>query len=127
MSKVEFQIEYLLKNASLPILWNTVGTPLGLSEWFADDVSADNDNYVFYWEKHPQTAKLIGKKQHDYIRFQWEEDEDTDYFFEIRITTIELTKDLILTVTDFAEEDEMEDLKLLWNHQIDALKRKTGL
>ena len=47
MKKKRFNIEYPLNNASLPVLWNSVGTPLGLSEWFADGVTVDGNEYTF--------------------------------------------------------------------------------
>ncbi|MDO9152396.1 MAG: START-like domain-containing protein, partial [Paludibacter sp.] len=39
MKKIKFEIEYTLKKGSLPILWNSISTPLGLSEWFSDGVT----------------------------------------------------------------------------------------
>jgi len=127
MRKVEFNIEYPLKKGSQTILWNSIGKSLGLSEWFADDVSVEDDQYTFVWDKHEQIAALQQIKPGFYIRFQWEEDEGTDAFFELKIITVELTGELILSVTDFAEADEVEDAKLLWNHQVEVLRRKTGM
>ena len=58
MKKKKINIEYPLSNASLSVLWNSVGTPLGLSEWFADGVTVDGDEYTFCWEQYEQTAIL---------------------------------------------------------------------
>ena len=58
------------------------------------------------------------------IKFQWDEDEDTDYFFELRIQFDEITKDVSLIVTDFADEDEVEESKMLWTNQIADLKKE---
>lgn len=127
MRKLPFNIEYQLKTSSLPVLWNSVGTPLGLSEWFADGVTVDNNEYTFVWEKHEQVAELLQVKPLSFIRFRWTEDEGTDAYFEIKIQTVELTGELVLVVTDFAEPDEIEDMKLLWTHQIEELRRKTGM
>lgn len=127
MRKLPFNIEYQLKTSSLPVLWNSVGTPLGLSEWFADGVTVDNNEYTFVWEKHEQVAELLQVKPLSFIRFRWIEDEGTDAYFEIKIQTVELTGELVLVVTDFAEPDEVEDMKLLWIHQIEELRRKTGM
>ena len=38
----------------------------------------------------------------------------------------EITKDVSLIVTDFAEEDEMEESKMLWTNQISDLKKILG-
>jgi len=36
------------------------------------------------------------------------------------------TKDVSLMVTDFAEEDEVEESKMLWTNQISSLKQVLG-
>jgi uncharacterized protein YndB with AHSA1/START domain len=127
MKKKRFNIEYPLNNASLPVLWNSVGTPLGLSEWFADGVTVDGNEYTFCWEKYEQTAILKQVKPNSFIQFQWEEDLDTDVYFEIRIEVTELSSEITLVITDFAEAGEVEDAVLLWNKQIGELRRKTGM
>lgn len=127
MSKKSLCIEYLLKNASIPVLWTSIGTALGLSEWFADAVTVDGEIFTFVWEGHEQTARLIDKKVNSFIRFQWLEDEGTDAHFEIRIVKEAITRQLSLLVTDYVPESEREDLILLWNKQIEMLKRKTGI
>ncbi len=127
MSKSLYTIEYLLNNVSPAVLWNSIGNPLGLSEWFADGVTVNGNEYTFRKEKYEQTAFLQQTKQNQFIRFQWEEDEGTDYYFELQIIIVPLTADVILMITDFAEESEKDDAILLWNKQIDELKRKTGM
>ena len=49
-----------------------------------------------------------------------------DYFFELRIQFDEITKDVSLIVTDFADEDEVEESKMLWTNQIADLKKVLG-
>ena len=48
------------------------------------------------------------------------------FFFEFRIVVDELTKDVSLIVTDFAEEDEIDEAKMLWESQISDLKQVLG-
>lgn len=127
MSKKNLCIEYMLKNASIPVLWTSIGTPLGLAEWFADGVTVEGDEYTFVWEGNELTARLIDKKVNNFIRFQWLEDEGTEAHFEIRIVKEAITRQLSLLVIDYVPEDEREDLILLWNKQIEVLKRKTGI
>ncbi|MDD5186168.1 MAG: START-like domain-containing protein [Paludibacter sp.] len=127
MKKVKFNIEYQLKSASLNVLWNSIGTPLGLAEWFSDGVTVDDNEFTFSWDTNMQTAYLIQLKPNSSIRFQWEEDKNTDYYFELEIDMQEITGDLTLVITDFAEPKETEDLILLWNKQIEELRRKTGI
>ena len=46
MSKSLYTIEYLLNNVSPAVLWNSIGNPLGLSEWFADGVTVNGNEYT---------------------------------------------------------------------------------
>jgi len=127
MKKEKFEIEYVLNNASVPVLWNAIGTPLGLSEWFADVITVDGNQYTFTWEKNDQEAILQSQKHQSFIRFQWVEDEGLETYFELKIAVNPITGDLSLFVTDFAEPKEKEDSILLWNQQIEQMKRKNGL
>jgi hypothetical protein len=127
MKKTKFTIEYQLKTSSIQVLWNSISTSLGLSEWFADKVKNKDENFTFIWENFQQNASLLSKKASSYIRFQWEEDKGTENYFELKITTLEVTGGLALIVTDFSEEDEKEDMILLWNKQIEVLRRKMGM
>lgn len=127
MKKKKFNIEYPLKNASINVLWNSISTPLGLSEWFADGVTVNDTEYTFTWDQNYQSAFYLDSKQPEYVRFRWEEDEGTDYFFEMKIERLQVTGELTLVVTDFAATDDKEDLILLWDKAIEVLKRKTGI
>ena len=127
MKKIKFSIEYPLKSASLNVLWNSISTPLGLTEWFAEGVTVKDNEYTFTWDEHDQTAMLLHSKQNSYVRFQWEEDKSSDIYFELKIASLEVTGDLALIITDFAEPKEKADLTMLWNKQIEILRRKTGI
>ena len=127
MKKIKFNIEYQLRSASINILWNSISKPLGLAEWFADGVTVNNNEYIFSWDGNEQTAFLIQTKTNCSVRFQWEEDVDSDVYFELKIASMEVTGNLALVVTDFAEPNEKDDLILLWDKQVEVLRRKTGI
>ena len=55
-----------------------------------------------------------------------DEEEDESYYFEMRIQVDEITKDVSLMVTDFAEDDELQETKMLWENQISSLKQVLG-
>jgi hypothetical protein len=99
----------------------------GLSEWFANDVNVNRSGiYTFTWEGSSQDAVLISKKKGEHIRFRWLDSEEDEYF-EFRIQIDELTNDVSLIVSDFADdEDDKEDATNLWNTQIDNLKHLIG-
>ncbi|WP_066755698.1 START-like domain-containing protein [Crocinitomix algicola] len=125
--KIKYQLEIEVKS-STKVLYNMISTPSGLSEWFADDVNIKNDVFTFFWDGSSEEAKLITKRKGEAIKFQWLEDfEDGEKtYFELAIKVDELTNDVALMVTDFAEEDEMDEAKLLWTNQIDDLKKVIG-
>lgn len=125
--KEKFEMEYLLKT-SPKVLDNMLSTPSGLSEWFAEDVNIKDDVYTFIWDGSEEDARLLTKKSNAKIKWQWIEDEEDgiDSFFEFRYDVDPMTKAVILTVTDHAEPDEVEEAKLLWEQQINDLKRVLG-
>ena len=127
MKKIKFTIEYPLNKASKSILWGAIAEPLGLTEWFSDGVTVDGDEYTFSWDQHEQTAHLKQIRQGKLIRFQWEEDKDTDVYFQMEIIMHDITEEVALIITDFAEPAEMDDVIMLWNKQIENLCRKTGM
>lgn len=125
--KTKFDKEYPI-NASPQLLFQYISTPSGLTEWFADNVNSRGEVYTFIWGDSEEKAKLATKKNDERIKFRWldEEDNETEYFFELRIILDELTKDVVLLVTDFAEEDEIKDQQQLWDNQIADLKKVLG-
>lgn len=127
IKKEKFNIEYVFDKASLTNLWNFISTPSGLSEWFADDVSMDGNIYGFTWDGHSTKAEIIGTNPGNYIRFRWLEDKDLPVYFEFRLHKIELTGGIMLEITDFAEEEEKEDVMNLWESEVKVLKRILGL
>lgn len=71
------------------------------------------------------TGRTCYKKENQLVKFKWTEDEDV--FFEFKIRQDELTGEVALIVTDFAEDDEKDDAIDLWNTQISELKHALGL
>lgn len=125
--KIKYQLEIEVKS-STKVLYNMMSTPSGLSEWFADDVNIKNDVFSFFWDGSSEEAKLLTKKKGESIKFQWLEDfeEGEKTYFEMAIKVDELTNDVALIITDFAEEDELEEAQLLWTNQVNDLKKVIG-
>lgn len=124
-SKNKYQIEFPIRS-SLRILFNQISTPSGLSEWFADNVNFKGKNYTFFWDGDEQEAELISTKNNQWVKFRWI-DEPSDTYFELKIVVDEITQDISLIVTDFAEDEEdEEEAKLLWDKQIEKLRQSIG-
>lgn len=125
--KIKFELEFLLKTSG-KVLENMLFTPAGLSEWFADDVNIKDDVLTFIWDGSSEDARILTKRPTDKIKWQWinDEEEGLDSFCEIRFDIDPMTKAVILNVTDFAEEDDLDEARRLWEQQIGELKRVLG-
>nr|WP_321355312.1 START-like domain-containing protein [uncultured Draconibacterium sp.] len=123
-SKVKINLEYLI-NCSPKVLYNRLSTASGLTEWFADDVRVRGKRYTFIWDGSEQTAEMTLHKENRLVRFNWIDEEDESYF-EFKIMRDELTGDVSLLITDFAEEDEIDETRGLWDSQVADLKHVLG-
>ena len=123
--KVKFEIEFPI-HASPKMLYQYFGSASGLSEWFADNVNSRGEVFTFIWDGTEELAKVVYNRTDQRIRFKWLESEDDNSYFEFRIEVDGITRDVSLIITDFAEEDEVEESKMLWENQIDELKHKIG-
>jgi len=123
--KIKFEMEFVIQ-VSPSLLYQYISTPSGMSEWYADNVNSRGEFFTFIWDGSEEKAKLLTKKNNERVKFRWMEDDGTDYFFELRIQVDEITKDVSLMITDFAEDDEVEEGKMLWENMISELKQILG-
>ncbi|CAM3360493.1 START-like domain-containing protein [Zobellia roscoffensis] len=122
--KIKFELEFVIQS-SPQLLYTYLSTPSGLSEWFADNVNSRGEMFSFIWDGSEEEAKLLKRKSDEFVKFAWVENED-DSFFELKIIVDEITKDVSLFITDFAEEDEVDEAKMLWTNQVTDLKQVLG-
>jgi len=125
MEKIKYQMEFPIQS-SPSLLFQYISTPSGMGEWYADNVNSRGELFTFIWSGSEEQAKLLSSRADERVKFRWLEDEDDPYFFELRIQVDGVTNDVSLIVTDFAEEDEVEGNKLLWESMIDNLKQTLG-
>ena len=123
--KIKFELEFPI-HSSPAFLYQYLSTPDGLSEWFADNVNSRSDIFTFIWDDSEEEAKRIGYKTNEKIRYKWLNDDDEGTYFEFRIQVDALTNDVSLMVTDFADEDDIEESKMFWENQIAELKHTIG-
>ncbi len=128
---MEFSRQYTLEfpiKSSIKVLYKRLSTPSGLSEWFANDVNIKNGVYTFYWDGSEQSAKLVTKKENKFVKYKWVDSDEPDDYFEFKIVVDDMTSDVSLLVTDFADDKEdFEEAKLLWETQVDNLRGALGL
>ena len=124
----KIELEYSIGSAS-KVLFDHLSTPGGLSHWFADNVNIDGKDFVFIWNNSEEKARILSKKNGEYIRFQWIADfeEGEDYYFEFRVIKDDMTGVSSLIVTDFVEPEDIDESIDLWDSQISELKRFLGI
>ena len=125
MERVKYNMEFLFK-ASPAILYKFFTTPSCLVRWFCDEVDIKGDHFIFYWSGSAEEAELIEHEEDKRLRFQWEEDEDGDEYFEFDFSKSPVTGETIVQLTDFCDADEVDDQKQLWESQMEDLRKETG-
>ncbi|TXB63115.1 START-like domain-containing protein [Phaeodactylibacter luteus] len=125
MERVKFTQEFLFK-ASPAIVYKFFTTPSCLVRWFCDQVDIQGDSFTFYWQGAAEEAELVDDIEEERLRFHWlDADDDTEYL-EFEISKSPVTGDTILLITDFCDEDEVDDQKQLWRSQMDELRKEMG-
>ncbi|MDH5397657.1 MAG: START-like domain-containing protein [Cyclobacteriaceae bacterium] len=130
MSKTLFTGDYEI-NASARMLYPYLFSPSGLAQWFADDVSVDEDgNYTFTWEGEAHQARVLAHRTNHYVKFEFlpenEEDKEDPSYFEIRLEVNELTQSVFIKITDYSDIDDQGELADLWESLIHTLKETVG-
>jgi hypothetical protein len=119
-----YSIEYVFK-AKAELLYSYISIPFNLSVWFADKVEIENEILHFYWKDSKESVKLFKQAFKKKVVFHWIERPGEEYL-TFTIDTDELTQSTILTITDWDDEDQMEQAKMMWNVAIDKLKKLLG-
>ncbi len=127
-------IEYPLSTQSPKIVWELISNAHGLEKWLADTVTEMDDTMTFTWgqpwtERDTKQSRILEIEKFDHIRLLWDYHENTpEAYWEMRIEKSELTGMLNLLITDFAaDEEEEEELRGLWDANLDRLHRVSGL
>ncbi len=131
MGKQQLYIEYPLSARQPDIVWQLISTDHGLGRWIADEVIEKDGVISFTWgqpwaDHHTLTANVVERERNSHIKFKWTDEED-DSFWEMRIGKSELTGELCLCVSDYAQEDDIDDLHLLWDGNMERLHESSGI
>lgn len=137
MSKYKFQTEFEI-NASKKMLYPYLNSASGLSQWFAEDVTINEDKvFNFKWDGEDHKAKIAAQRTNHFIKFEFisengnsshengEEEEDPSYV-ELKLDMNELTQSVFLTVIDYSDSDDFEELQDVWESLVHNLKEIVG-
>ena len=67
------------------------------------------------------------KKKNEAVRFEWDGPDTEGTYVEIRMERSSITDDFILSVTDFATEEDTEWLRSIWDHNFQRLRQSSGI
>lgn len=130
MSKYLFTTDFEI-NASKKMLYPYISSASGLSQWFADDVTINEDKvFNFIWDEEDHKAKMVSHRTNSYVKFEFipetEVDAEDPAYFELRLDVNELTQTVFIKITDYSEMDDNEELFDMWEGLIDGLKETVG-
>ena len=123
-TKEKFQLEFEFRS-SPKILFTSLSDSSGLAGWFADEVKTKDDLYTFIWEGGESYARLVAIRDLQLVRFQWLDDTDGTYF-QFEIKEDDITSDIALVITDFANPGEKDSSIKLWESQVQNLRMLLG-
>jgi uncharacterized protein YndB with AHSA1/START domain len=125
MKRSKIELEYIFK-ASPTIVYSFLTTPACLVRWFCDEVDIIAQEYTFVWQGYDQKAFLRADVEDEYLKFVWEDSEDSDEYLEFKISTSPITNETILHITDFCDEDEVDSQEQLWDSQVKQMRQEMG-
>jgi uncharacterized protein YndB with AHSA1/START domain len=124
MATVKTQIEYPVK-CKPALLFTYLTDPVFLSQWFADKVEKHGETWTFNWNGELVEGEMVDRKINASVTFELDFHGPEEYI-QLQIVVDAITEEIELLITDFCEEGEEEDLKLLWNTSIERLHRAVG-
>ena len=126
MDHPHFTAEFEFK-ASRKMLFPYINTPSGLAQWFADDVTVDEDKiYTFSWNEEQEQARLVAQRLNKFVRFEFLEDEAGESLIEMRLEENDLTGTVFLSISDSVSASDEEEFRALWNQMADSLREIVG-
>jgi uncharacterized protein YndB with AHSA1/START domain len=118
-------MEFIFR-ASPTILYQFLTTPACLIRWFCDDVDIEGEIYTFIWNGSVEVAELVIDIEEELLKFQWVDAPSEDEYLEFKIYKSPITGETILELTDFCDEDDVEDQKQYWISQLEKLRIESG-
>lgn len=132
MSKKKFIIEQEV-NASKKMLFQYLNTASGLAQWFADDVTIDENHiFTFKWDSEVHKARVAGHRANSYVRYEFIEPgykksaQEESWYIEFRVEENELTQSVFLKVIECSDMEDQEEQRGLWENLFDNLKETIG-
>ena len=130
MGKNKFVGEFEV-HASQKMLFPYLSTASGLEQWFADDVSINEDKiYKFHWDGEDHQARKVSQRTNHHVKFEFlpetEEDEEDPAYIKLELDVNDLTQSVFMRITDYSDLDDPEEQHDLWGSSVQCLKELIG-
>jgi uncharacterized protein YndB with AHSA1/START domain len=130
MGKYKYTAEFEVR-ANNKMLFNYLVTPAGLAQWFADQVTVDeNKNFNFLWDNQPHYARIAAQRLNRYVKFEFIAEDSqllTDpSYIEFKVDMNDLTQSSFLKITDYSDIENEQDLRELWTYLVSNLREIVG-
>jgi uncharacterized protein YndB with AHSA1/START domain len=122
--RVKLQLEYIFRS-SPTILFQFLTMPACLVRWFCDEADEQDDFFYFVWNGSVQAAEIIDFIEEERLRLRWE-DAEPDEYLEYKIYKSPITDETVMEITDFCDDNEIQDQTKLWDSTIKNLKNAMG-
>ena len=126
MERVKIEIDFLMR-ASPSLLYRYFTTPGDIMRWFCDGVDVLKGVYTFEWSGAGEEARLSENIENEHVRFDWLDPDRAGEYLEFKSSKSGGTNETVLEIVDFCDDDEVDETKELWEAQIGALRKATGL
>ena len=132
MKKTKINIEYPLNTKSNKLIWTLISTAEGLQKWIAGYVKEEDGRFVLTWgeawtENHSLTAKILHREPMRSVKLSWENEACDEAYIELSIAKSDITGQQTLSITDYAEEGDEDNLRDLWEGDLERLHHSSGL
>jgi len=130
MVKNKFIADYQV-NTSKKVIFPYLSTASGLSEWFADDVTINEDKvFNFVYDGVDHFARVAAIRSNHGVKFEFFDpdmpEENNHSYVEFRLEENELTQTLFLKVIDYSDSYDDGEQEEIWEGLISNLKEIIG-
>lgn len=125
MTREKIDMEFIFR-ASPAILYSFLTTPATIVRWFCDEVDIQDDVFTFVWEGSEEKATMVDDIEEERVRFKWEDADDEEEYLEFRMYKSNITNETVMELTDFCDDDEVQEQKDLWATQMNKLRVECG-
>ena len=122
--RVKYSFEYNFRARAL-LLYNYISVPYNLSTWFADDVQVNGDILTLSWSNSSERIKIEKQIMKKKAVYKWL-DHDAEEYLTFHLETDDVTGGTMLLVSDYDDDDQIDEAKMWWDGAIKKLKRVIG-